>query len=112
MVGMPAVAGWLVPLLVRVNATIRSYVSRQIDDTEAINLLGNRLDAYGSIALPVLLLSGARTPKHLRERTDRLAGVLQGARPIAVMPRQGHGANERAPAEVARLVADFVRSLG
>jgi pimeloyl-ACP methyl ester carboxylesterase len=86
-------------------------VSRQIDDTEAINLLGNRLDAYRSITLPVLLLTGARTPKHLREPTGRLAAVLPGARPLAVMAGQGHGANERAPGEVAGLVANFVRSL-
>ena len=111
MVGMPVAVGWLMPVLARVNAKIRSLVPRQIDDQEAINRLGNRMDAYASIALPVLLLTGGRTPRHLRERTDVLAEVLPGARPVAVMPRQGHGASERAPAEVARLVGDFVRSL-
>ena len=111
MVGMPAAVGWLMLALVRVNPTIRSFVPRQIDDTDAINRLGNRLDAYASIALPVLLLTGGRTPRHLRERTDRLADVLPAARPLAVLPQQGHAANERAPAEVARLVGDFVRSL-
>ncbi len=83
------------------NSKIRSFVPRQIDDTEAINRLGNRLDAYASISLPVLLLTGARTPGHLRERTDRLAAVLPAARPVAVMPKQGHGASDRAPREVA-----------
>jgi len=111
MVGMPKPVGWLMPLMVRVNATMRSFVPRQIDDTEAINLLGNRLDAYASIRLPVLLLTGAKTPAHLREGTDRLAAVLPAARPIAVMPKQGHGASERAPGEVAALIRDFVGSL-
>ena len=111
MVGMPRAVGWLMPLMLRFNAQIRSFVPRQIDDTEAINLLGNRLDAYSSIPLPVLLLTGARTPAHLRERTDRLAAVLPGARPLAVMPKQGHGASERAPGLVAELIRDFVRSL-
>jgi pimeloyl-ACP methyl ester carboxylesterase len=111
MVAMPAAVGWLMPVLVRVNATIRSLVPRQIDDTEAINRLGNRLGAYASIALPVLLLTGARTPPHLRQRTDRLRAVLPGARPLAVLPGQGHGANDRDAAEVARLVRDFVLSL-
>jgi len=111
MVGMPKPVGWLMPLMVRVNATMRSFVPRQIDDTEAINLLGNRLDAYASIRLPVLLLTGTKTPAHLRERTDRLAAVLPAARPIAVMPKQGHGASERAPGEVAALIRDFVGSL-
>ena len=111
MVGMPRPVGWLMPLMVRVNATMRSFVPRQIDDTEAINLLGNRLDAYASIRLPVLLLTGAKTPAHLREGTDRLAAVLPAARPIAVMPKQGHGASERAPGEVAALIRDFVGSL-
>ena len=111
MVGMPKPVGWLMPLMVRVNVTMRSFVPRQIDDTEAINLLGNRLDAYASIRLPVLLLTGAKTPAHLREGTDRLAAVLPAARPIAVMPKQGHGASDRAPGEVAALIRDFVGSL-
>lgn len=111
MVGMPRAVGWLMPALVRTNATIRTFVPRQVDDIEAVNLLGNRLDAYASITVPVLLLTGARTPAHLRERTERLAAVLPAARPIAVMPTQGHGANDRAPGEVAALVRDFVRSL-
>lgn len=111
MVGMPAAMGWLMPALVRVNPTIRSFVPRQIDDTDAINRLGNRLDAYATVDLPVLLLTGGRTPRHLRERTDRLAEVLPAARPLAVIPGQGHAASDRAPAEVARLVRDFVLSL-
>jgi pimeloyl-ACP methyl ester carboxylesterase len=111
MVGMPAAMGWLMPALVRVNPTIRSFVPRQIDDTDAINGLGNRLDAYATVDLPVLLLTGGRTPRHLRERTDRLAEVLPAARPLAVIPGQGHAASDRAPAEVARLVRDFVLSL-
>jgi pimeloyl-ACP methyl ester carboxylesterase len=111
MVGMPAAMGWLMPALVRMNPTIRSFVPRQIDDTEAINRLGNRLDAYATIGLPVLLLTGGKTPRHLRDRTDQLAEVLPAARPLAVMPGQGHSASERAPAEVARLIRDFVLSL-
>ena len=111
MVGIPKPVGWLMPLMVRVNATMRSFVPRQIDDTEAINLLENRLDAYASIRLLVLLLTGAKTPAHLRGRTDRLAAVLPAARPLAVMPKQGHGASERAPGEVAALIRDFVGSL-
>jgi pimeloyl-ACP methyl ester carboxylesterase len=111
MVGMPAAAGWLMPVLVRLSSTVRSFVPRQIDDTEAINRLGNRLDAYAAVPIPVLLMTGARSPRHLRERTDRLCAVLPGARPLAVLPGQGHGANARAPADVARLVRDFVGSL-
>ncbi|MEP6648522.1 MAG: alpha/beta hydrolase [Lapillicoccus sp.] len=111
MVEMPAPVGWLMPVLLRVNPTIRALVPRQIDDTEAINLLGNRLDAYATITVPVLLLTGAKTPAHLRRRTDRLAAVLPATRPVAVMPKQGHSASERAPGAVARLVAEFARSL-
>jgi pimeloyl-ACP methyl ester carboxylesterase len=111
MVGMPRAVGWLMPPMVWVNGTMRSFVPRQIDDTEAINRLGNRLGAYSAISVPVLLMTGATSPAHLRERTDRLAAVLPAARPVAVMPKQGHGASERAPAAVAALVGDFVRSL-
>ena len=110
-VGMPAAVGWLMPLFVRLSPKVRPFVPRQIDDTEAINRLGARLDAYGSITVPVLLLTGVRTPAHLRERTERLAAVLPAARPVAVMRKQGHAAAERAPGEVARLITDFVGSL-
>ena len=111
MVQMPAAVGWLMPVFVRFSSKVRSLVPRQIDDTESINRLGTRLDAYASITLPVLLLTGARSPTHLRERTERLAAVLPAARPVAVLPKQGHGASERAPGEVARLISDFVQSL-
>ena len=97
MVGMPTPVGWLMPLMVRVNATMRSFVPRQIDDTEAINLLGNRLDAYASITAPVLLLTGARTPAHLRERTDRLAAVLPGDPPCSRADQRAD-ASPRGPA--------------
>ena len=49
-------------LFVRLSPKVRPFVPRQIDDTEAINRLGARLDAYGSITVPVLLLTASGRP--------------------------------------------------
>jgi pimeloyl-ACP methyl ester carboxylesterase len=84
----------------------RAMVPRQIDDTAAINQLGNRLDAYSRIGAPALLLGGARSPTHLGERLRTLAGVMPHAE-LTILPRQGHGANTQAPGKVAAVVSAF-----
>jgi pimeloyl-ACP methyl ester carboxylesterase len=99
---MPTIVGMLSPFL----PALRRYVSRQLDDTEVINRLGVRLDAYARITVPVLLITGGRSTRSLLERTDALAGVLPRVT-RTVMPDQSHGANQRDPAQLARLVAEF-----
>ena len=99
---LPTVAGLLMPFL----PSLRKYVTRQLDDTEAINRLGVRLEAYAQITVPVLLINGGRSTRSLLDRTEALAGVLPRVT-RAVMPDQAHGANERDPAQLARLVAEF-----
>ncbi|WP_250027406.1 alpha/beta fold hydrolase [Paractinoplanes maris] len=69
-------------------------VERQLDDNDAIDALGCRLEAYGKIAVPVLLLEGERSPQHLHERLDALARVLPRASRV-VLPRQGHRRTHR-----------------
>jgi pimeloyl-ACP methyl ester carboxylesterase len=93
-------------LFTRLNKQMREFIPRQIDDTEAINLLGRRLPAYAEITLPVLLVTGARSPAGLRARSDALAAVLPHVSSV-VMPTQGHGANGSSPAELASLLATF-----
>jgi pimeloyl-ACP methyl ester carboxylesterase len=84
----------------------RGYIPRQIDDADAIERLGNRLDAYAALAVPTILLGGERSPAHLGARLDALAGTMPHAEKV-VMPRQGHAANVSAPAEVTRVVSTF-----
>jgi pimeloyl-ACP methyl ester carboxylesterase len=102
-VKMPAWMGLLVRVAATVVPTFRAFVPRQIRDCRALDNLGLRLDAYAGIEAPVVLLGGDRSPPHLGERLDALASKLP--RPERVVMRgQGHGANDDAPGEVARVI--------
>jgi pimeloyl-ACP methyl ester carboxylesterase len=85
---------------------LRKLVPRQVDDSLAISTLGNRLKEYQSIATPVLLLGGDRSPAHLGKRLDSLEAAIPGAERVTIVGH-GHSANASAPAELARIVSDF-----
>lgn len=55
--------------------------------------------------MPIVLLGGGsrRNPAHLRERLDAIQRVLPHAQRV-VMPKRDHGADLKAPAEVARVI--------
>ena len=82
-------------------------VERQLDDNDAIDALGNRLDAYAEIDVPVLLLAGDRSPAHLGTRLDALQRVLPHSRRVT-MHGQGHIAERTAPDRVARAISTFL----
>lgn len=102
-VGVPAVLAWLGGLLVAVVPRYRAFVPRQLDDTEAIDRLGVRLDAYASIGVPTVLLGGDRSPAHLRERLDALERAMPCVERV-VLHGQGHGAHQMAPDPVAHVI--------
>jgi pimeloyl-ACP methyl ester carboxylesterase len=79
-------------------------VPRQLDDNDAIDALGVRLDEYAKIDVPVLLLGGDKSPRHLGERLDALEQTLPNARRL-LMHGQGHLAQQDAPDRVARAIA-------
>lgn len=83
-----------------------ALVERQLDDNDAIDALGRRLEEYAKISIPVLLLQGERSPRHLHERLDALAGVLPQASRV-VLRGQGHTAERTAPALVADAIAAY-----
>jgi len=90
---------------------LRKYVARQIDDMDAIDRLGRRVETYAAIQTPTLFLSGAKSPAHLGERTRALAEIMPHAT-ITTMPEQGHGAQTGDPALVARLIAEQAHAVG
>ncbi|MCY1140446.1 alpha/beta hydrolase [Actinoplanes sp. Pm04-4] len=93
----------------RQGGKIKPLVERQLDDNDAINALGRRLEAYAKIAVPVLLLQGSRSPRHLHDRLDALAAVLpQASR--TVLAGQGHIAERTAPTRLAEAIATFVEA--
>jgi pimeloyl-ACP methyl ester carboxylesterase len=89
------------------NADMAARVPRQLDDNDAIDALGVRLDAYATIDVPVLLIGGDKSPHHLAERLDALQAVLPYSRRL-VMHGQGHLAEHRAPGRVAAAISRHV----
>ncbi|GAB3420240.1 alpha/beta fold hydrolase [Flindersiella endophytica] len=102
--GAPGWAVWLTGMAIPLVPRLRRMAPHQIDDCAAIEALGDRLEAYGRIAVPTTLLGGDRSPAHLRERLDSLEQVLPNVERV-VMRGQAHGANLRAPDQVADVVA-------
>ena len=80
----------------------------QIADDEALESVGVGLDQYAGITTPVLLLGGAKSPAHLRQRLTALKAALPTVDTVTLRG-QGHMANQGAPQEVARVIADFAR---
>ena len=104
---MPAPLAWLAGLLVGRHPEYRQRVVRQLDDNDALDQSGVRLDQYARLEMPALLLGGDRSPRHLAERLDALERVLPCSRRL-VLRGQGHNAERRAPERVARAVARFI----
>ncbi|MBE1587819.1 alpha/beta fold hydrolase [Nonomuraea angiospora] len=105
-VRLPAWVAFLSGLFVALSPRLRLLVPHQIDDNEAMDRLGVRLDAYAGIDTPVLLLGGDRSPGHLSERLDALARALPRAERV-VLHGQGHSAHAAAPAKVAAAIESF-----
>lgn len=106
-VEMPA---WVSPLArigVGLVRRLRPLVPRQLDDVDAIDALGVRLDAYSRIEVPTVFLRGDRSPDHLRVRTEKLVEAMPHVERVTVLRGQGHGANDRAAGRVAGVIADF-----
>jgi pimeloyl-ACP methyl ester carboxylesterase len=104
MVQMNPVAARLIGALIGTRPELRDRVERQLDDNDAINALGVRLDAYAKLDLPILLLGGDKSPKHLGERLDALEKALPHTRRL-LMHGQGHNAENTAPSRVAQAIA-------
>jgi pimeloyl-ACP methyl ester carboxylesterase len=86
-------------------------VERQLDDNDALEALGDRLAAYAKIEVPVLLVTGDRSPAHLHRRLDALQAVLPDARRVT-MHGQAHNAERSAPERLAAIVGRFVDETG
>lgn len=102
-VRIPAWAARLVGVKEALHPGKRAYIPPQIADCEAVERLGNRLDAYAHIAVPVLLFGGSRSPAHFGERLDALAHAIPHSERV-VLHGKGHYANKRAPDKVADLI--------
>ncbi|WP_216896660.1 alpha/beta fold hydrolase [Nocardia alni] len=102
-VGMPVWQATLMGTVAASVARLRRLIPCQIDDFEAIQRLGVRLDAYARITVPTVLLGGDRSPANLAERLDALGQVMRASERV-IMPHRDHGADLRAPEDVARVI--------
>jgi len=110
-VRVPATVALMAGIASRFMPDLRKFVARQIEDMDAIDQLGRRVEVYRAIQTPTVLLTGSNSPAHLGERTRALAAVMPHAT-ITTMPGQGHGAQTQDPALVARLIAEHARAVG
>ncbi len=104
-VGMPASAGLALRAVMAGSAKLRALAPRQLSDLDG---LGVRLGGYASIEVPVLLLGGDRSPAHLGDKLGALAETLPDAERL-VMAGWDHGAQTKAPTEVASAITTFAR---
>jgi pimeloyl-ACP methyl ester carboxylesterase len=105
----PALA-WGASLLTARDPEMRALIARQIDDNDALDALGPRLDAYARITVPTLLIGGDRSPQHLTDRLDALEEVMPNTRRL-LMHGQGHLAQMRAPDRLAAAITQHIDSL-
>ena len=75
-----------------------------VSDQEALDRLGGRLAAYGTIRQHVLLVTGAKSPEHLRRRTEQLHSVLPFS-DILRMDNAGHAGPITSTRDFAQLLA-------
>ncbi|GAA3996689.1 alpha/beta hydrolase [Allokutzneria multivorans] len=106
-VGLPGWQAWLIGKVVALAPQYRALVPHQIDDLEAIDRLGARLDEYSRVAVPTLLVGGDRSPAHLAQRLDALERALPRADRL-VLHKQGHSADVKVPARLAEAISAFV----
>jgi pimeloyl-ACP methyl ester carboxylesterase len=93
----------------------RALIPCQINDGEVMDAVGEHLDAYAQIQVPVVMLGGDinpdrlttsnpnKNPAHIGERLNAVTKVLPNAEQV-IMPGQSHSAHRRAPKEVARVI--------
>lgn len=101
--GYPAWQAWLVGALTVLLRRYRGLVPCQIDDLEAMDQLGNRLNTYAHNAVPTVLLGGDRSPAQNTAALDAIAQVMPHTERV-VMHKRDHGADLKAPKEVARVI--------
>jgi pimeloyl-ACP methyl ester carboxylesterase len=105
-VGLPLWQARLAGMLTSLVPHYRKLVPAQIDDLEALDQLGVRLDTYAQVTVPTLLLGGDRSPAHLTERLNAIEHVLPQSKRV-VMHERDHGADLKAPRHLAHLIDTF-----
>ncbi|NUR82993.1 MAG: alpha/beta hydrolase, partial [Nonomuraea sp.] len=102
-VGLPGWQGAVVGALTALTPRYRPLVRCQVDDLEAMEVLGDRLSTYAAIATRTILLVGERSPARLVEVVAAIAAAMPNAERVT-MPGRDHGADLKAPRDVAAVI--------
>jgi pimeloyl-ACP methyl ester carboxylesterase len=101
--GYPAWQARLVGVLTALIRRYRRLVPCQIDDLEAMDQLGNRLNVYADNTVPTVLLGGDRSPAQNTAVLDAIAQVMPHTERV-IMHKRDHGADLKAPADIAHVI--------
>jgi pimeloyl-ACP methyl ester carboxylesterase len=110
-VRLPGYQVTLLRLCLPLWSRIKRVAASQIADDAELESLGVGIDRYRDLNVLTLLLGGARSPRHLRERLDSLRKVLPRVDSVIILERQGHIANVRAPSTLAAIIEGFADRL-
>jgi hypothetical protein len=88
----------------------RPLIPCQIDDLEALERLGIRLDVYSKLNLPVAVVSGEKSPQSNKDMASAVAGVLPRVERIT-LSRQGHACHTRDPLQLAQVMEMFANKV-
>jgi len=107
LVGMPRRVVLPITLLPPIRKLFGSYADGQVADNEMLDALPVGMERFAALDRPVLLITGEKSPQHLRTRSADLAAVLPDIVDEVTLAGQGHGANAGAPDAVAAAIAAF-----
>jgi pimeloyl-ACP methyl ester carboxylesterase len=101
--GWPSVLTTPAGALTALAPTYRRLIPCQIDDLEAMERLGLRLDAYAKLDLPVAMVCGERSPDVNKAMVAAVADVLPKVERIP-LSGQGHTCHVRDPQQLADVI--------
>ena len=88
----------------------RRLIPCQVDDLEAMERLGVRLDAYSRLNLPVAMVCGERSPDCNKEMVAAVSDVLPGVERIP-LSGQRHTCHVRDPKKLATVIETFAHKV-
>lgn len=84
----------------------RALIPCQIDDLEAMERLGVRLEAYTRLNLPIAMICGDQSPANNKAMVDAVAGALPMVEHV-ILKGQGHACHTRDPEQLAMVIEAF-----
>lgn len=111
LVGMPRRIVLPITVLPPVRGFFTRFAEAQIADNEMLDALPVGMERFETLDVPVLLITGEKSPRHLQTRSSDLAAVLPQVAGHVALARQGHGANLGDPEALAVVISAFARTV-